>query len=397
MHLRVMRWKAVRLRVLGQLRQPEGFRVADQLAQQPVSHGQLAYRRPPLVAHTHRYELREPVLLADHTERPVLGVHEDGGLLDDAAQHLRELQLAADGQNRLQETVDPVPGATGCVDAGLEPAQQLVGAQPGGRIAFAHDKQPPGAACGTPSVPPYGRRRQAAPPGSRAPAPPGVTCGIPLRRPDGPHGGTLALRPGAEHRAPGVRLDAYKGRRCATSTGANDDGHTGQYPREGTHPGLRAGRPRGGALRPARPAGLGTGSHGGGRGGDRAAGHRPRAGPAPRCRRARRPAPGRRRDHRLPRTALAPPGPRLPHADLVRRGGGPPRLHHGGGGLLCAEGGQGGRSRGGGTGGRRRAVHAGPGHHGTAHALAACPGADARRGGRPVGRACPSARGRSWT
>lgn len=123
--------ESVRRGVLGQLRQTQRLRVADQLAQDAVPRGQVPDLRAQLVADAHGEELGELLVVADDAEGSVLRVHEDHGRLDDAAQHLWQVQLPAHRHDRLEEPVQPVPGAADLVDPHLQLFEQFVQSEPG--------------------------------------------------------------------------------------------------------------------------------------------------------------------------------------------------------------------------------------------------------------------------
>lgn len=130
MHRRMVRRETRRRLVVGQFGQSQRYGMADQLTEQPVAAGQIPDPGPSLVVHAHRDELRQALLPADHPQRAVLRVDQHHGRLDDVPQHLGQIQLPPDGQDRLQQTVHPVPGAAHRVDADLQLLQQLVEAQP---------------------------------------------------------------------------------------------------------------------------------------------------------------------------------------------------------------------------------------------------------------------------
>ncbi len=89
-----------------------------------------------------------------------------GGGLHDGAQRLLQFELAADGEDRLEEAAHPVTGAAGRVDARLELLQQFV--QPQLRQPYARvlvplrGRVPPGVRHPCASCP-----RTAAPPARR--------------------------------------------------------------------------------------------------------------------------------------------------------------------------------------------------------------------------------------
>ena len=79
----------------------------------PVGRGPMACSSSGLEAHGDELVERPPVL-GQHAERPVLRVDEVTGLLDDPAQHHREVELGVEDQDRLHQSaqsrgiVDPV-------------------------------------------------------------------------------------------------------------------------------------------------------------------------------------------------------------------------------------------------------------------------------------------------
>lgn len=99
----MMRWQAVRRGVLTQFHQPQRSRTADQLTQNSVSGRKRTNGLGLLIADPDSQELGEPGAVPDHSERAVLGVHEHDGGLDDAAQHVRQLQPPAHGHHRFEQ------------------------------------------------------------------------------------------------------------------------------------------------------------------------------------------------------------------------------------------------------------------------------------------------------
>lgn len=81
--------------------------------------GQRPDLRVPLLADADGQELGQLLVTADHTQRPVLGVHQHHRGLDDAAQHLWQVELPPDGENGLQQAVQTVPRTPYGVDAHL--------------------------------------------------------------------------------------------------------------------------------------------------------------------------------------------------------------------------------------------------------------------------------------
>lgn len=125
-HRRVVGRKAGGRRVAGEFGEPQRLGVPDEFAQQTVSGRQFADQRPFLVGDAHRHELVELSLLSDDAEGPVLRVDQHDRGLDDPAQHLGEVQFPAHGQDGLQESLEPVPGATDGFDTPLELVEQFV-------------------------------------------------------------------------------------------------------------------------------------------------------------------------------------------------------------------------------------------------------------------------------
>ena len=76
-----------------------------------------------------RDELDQRAAFADHAQRAVAGVHQADRRLDDPPQHHLEVKMAADGDDRLQQGVRPVPGGQDVLQADLQFGQQLIQAQ----------------------------------------------------------------------------------------------------------------------------------------------------------------------------------------------------------------------------------------------------------------------------
>ncbi len=124
-HRRVVRREPVGGRVLGQVGQTQRLGVADQLTEQAVPRRQRADPPDLLLVQPHRDELRQPLVLPDHAERPVLGVHQLRRRLHDVLQHLGEFEIAPDREHRLQQAVYPVPGPAGSVQPRLQFVQPV--------------------------------------------------------------------------------------------------------------------------------------------------------------------------------------------------------------------------------------------------------------------------------
>ena len=100
--------------------QPQRFVVGDERAEDAPTRRARADGLLLLGAEAHGEELVErPPILGQHAQRPVLGVDQVAGLLDDPAQHHREVELGVEDQDRLDETpqfggiIDPVEGLHG--------------------------------------------------------------------------------------------------------------------------------------------------------------------------------------------------------------------------------------------------------------------------------------------
>lgn len=100
--------------------------MADEFSQQTVAARQGPDGGPGLVVHPHRNERGEHPVLTDDTESAVPGVHEGDSRLDDASQHLLQIQPTSHGQHRFQKRVQTLAGRTGRVRTGLEPVQKLM-------------------------------------------------------------------------------------------------------------------------------------------------------------------------------------------------------------------------------------------------------------------------------
>ncbi len=93
--------EAIRLRAIGDLREPERARVGYQRAEQAAALGPVMDRRDLLVIQADRDELDQPAALADHAERTVPGPDQRNGRLNDLLEGSLEVETAADLNNRL--------------------------------------------------------------------------------------------------------------------------------------------------------------------------------------------------------------------------------------------------------------------------------------------------------
>ena len=76
-----------------------------------------------------RDELGQPSSLADDPQRAVTGPDQRDRGLDDLREHRLEVEVGTDGDDRVQEGVDPVPGGHHGLQPGLELAEQIIETQ----------------------------------------------------------------------------------------------------------------------------------------------------------------------------------------------------------------------------------------------------------------------------
>ena len=74
----------------------------------------------------HRDELGQAAPFPDDPECPVLGVDQGDRCLDDLPQHDLQLQVAADGDDRLQQCVHAVSGPNRSSQPDLQLGQQVI-------------------------------------------------------------------------------------------------------------------------------------------------------------------------------------------------------------------------------------------------------------------------------
>ncbi|MFJ7777034.1 hypothetical protein [Streptomyces yangpuensis] len=113
-----------------------------------MARGEVADLGAQFVGDADREELGQLLVLADDAEGAVLGVHQHDRGLDDAVQHLRQVQFPSDGHDGFQKPVQPVAGSTDLVDACLEFVEEFVQPQPrqaAAREAVVHAHAPPPA------------------------------------------------------------------------------------------------------------------------------------------------------------------------------------------------------------------------------------------------------------
>ena len=120
-HRRVPLGEARRLRVRADVGKPQRARVLDKQAEQASPLRPVVDPLDLRGVEADGDELDEPLLLADHAERAVPGVHQVHRRLDDPAEHRLQLEPGTDRDDRLEQPVHPVPGR----EHGLQPRLQL--------------------------------------------------------------------------------------------------------------------------------------------------------------------------------------------------------------------------------------------------------------------------------
>ena len=106
-HRRVPLGEARRADVVGDLRHADGLRVVDELAEQPLAVRPVVDRGDLVVREAQRDELREALAArgVEHAQRPVPGTGQLHGRLDDAPQHLREVEVARHRHDGVQHAL----------------------------------------------------------------------------------------------------------------------------------------------------------------------------------------------------------------------------------------------------------------------------------------------------
>jgi hypothetical protein len=110
-HRRMVGWEADRPGVLGEVVQAQRPGVVDQHPEDAAADRDVADRRPLGVADSSGDELGDDAVPPQHAERPVAGIGELRGQLDDALQGGRERQLGGEGQPGLQQALVPLMDA----------------------------------------------------------------------------------------------------------------------------------------------------------------------------------------------------------------------------------------------------------------------------------------------
>jgi hypothetical protein len=88
--------------MLGKLREPQGLRMTDELAQEAVPGRQRADGLPLFRRDAHGQELRQPGSLANNSQSPVLGIGHNNCGFDDPAQHLGQIEPSSHRHHGIQ-------------------------------------------------------------------------------------------------------------------------------------------------------------------------------------------------------------------------------------------------------------------------------------------------------
>jgi hypothetical protein len=113
----MMRRKARGHRVVGDVAQANGSGVIDEQAQHTLALGQMSDLPNGFVIKAFVDELDHSLGLVVHAEGSVPCVDETGGHVHDRAQGFFEFQAGADGQHRLDETVEAIASFDDLFDA----------------------------------------------------------------------------------------------------------------------------------------------------------------------------------------------------------------------------------------------------------------------------------------
>ena len=127
----MVRRKADRSRVVGDVVEPDGFWVVDQHAENAQPLGQVADLRAHLFIDAFVDELDKFMVVPADTERPVLGIDELDRGVHDRSQRFIELEPGRDYQHGLDQTVQPIAAFDYLLDPVLDLHEQLAEAQLG--------------------------------------------------------------------------------------------------------------------------------------------------------------------------------------------------------------------------------------------------------------------------
>ncbi len=125
-HGRVPGRESGRILVRRDVRKPQRVRILDQQPEQAASLGPVVDLRDLVGAEPDRDELDQLLPFADHAEGAVPGIHQLYGRLDDPAQHRLQVEPRADRDDRLEQSVHPVPGREHRLEPHLQLRQQVV-------------------------------------------------------------------------------------------------------------------------------------------------------------------------------------------------------------------------------------------------------------------------------
>jgi hypothetical protein len=108
------------------LSEPQRPRVLDQQPKQSPSFRPVINSGDNRLIQPDRDEVRQPAVLADNTKRAIAGVHEGNRGLHDPPQHILQLQIAADRDNRLQQAVHTIPRSQHRLHPALQLRKQII-------------------------------------------------------------------------------------------------------------------------------------------------------------------------------------------------------------------------------------------------------------------------------
>ena len=132
-HRRVVRREADGRRVLAQVGDAQRIGLGDQLAEDALALRQVAHPGAQLVVDADVDERRQTAASPEHAERPVPGVDEVGGGLDDAAQRAVQVQARSTRSGTRRAGAAPAPGCGRPRPAVLDLVEQFGQPHPGQR------------------------------------------------------------------------------------------------------------------------------------------------------------------------------------------------------------------------------------------------------------------------
>ena len=130
-HRRMVRRKAVRIRVLGDVGEPDRVRVADQGAEHTAALREAADPLAGRLVDSGVHELHQGTIRPDHAQRRVLRVRQPRRRLHDVPQRGRQLQAGSHRHHRIQQRVQLITAGRDLGQPLLHLSQQLVQPQSG--------------------------------------------------------------------------------------------------------------------------------------------------------------------------------------------------------------------------------------------------------------------------